>query len=171
MLDRIFSLFIRLPEDIFNRLQDVFLLLVRLYVGWQFFNAGLLKLQSWNNTLFLFQYEYKVPVLSPYVAAVAGTFGELFFPLLLWAGIFGRLSAIGLQAVNIMAVVAYAHVIFNPEFGTGAAADHYLWGLMMVVIMIFGPGKLSVDGWLTYRRNSSVSMDFPRNSLVEGLQS
>ena len=147
-----YSLLVRLPERIVRPFQDLLLLGLRLYVGWQFLNAGMLKLSSWQNTLFLFQYEYKVPFLPPYPAAVLGTLGELLFPVLLFAGLFGRLSALGLQAVNVMAVVAYAHVIFNPEFGTGAAADHYFWGLMLLVIAVFGPGKYSLDQWLSRGR-------------------
>lgn len=153
ILSNINSILVRSPERIFRPFQDLLLLGLRLYVGWQFLNAGLLKLGSWENTLFLFQYEYKVPLLPPYPAAVLGTFGEIAFPVLLFVGLFGRLSALGLQAVNIMAVVAYAHVIFNPEFGTGAAADHYFWGLMLVIVLIFGPGKYSADEWLVRRRN------------------
>ena len=141
--------FIKWPAEIFDRFQDVFLLALRLYVGWQFFHSGLLKLNSWSNTLYLFQYEYKVPLLPPYPAAVLGTFGELFFPVLLWVGLTGRLAAAGLQAVNIMAVISYAHVLFNPDFGTGTPTDHYYWGLMMLVIMIFGPGRASLDELLS----------------------
>jgi len=143
------------PAKLLNHTQDIVALALRLYVGWQFFNAGLLKLNSWPNTLFLFEYEYQVPVLSPYWAAVLGTAGELAFPVLLWLGLMGRLSAIGLQFVNVMAVVAYAHVIFNPEFGTGAAADHYYWGLMMLVITVYGPGRISLDALLTRRTQSA----------------
>jgi putative oxidoreductase len=156
-LSNVYSILVRLPERLIRPFQDLLLLGLRFYVGWQFLNAGLLKLGSWENTLFLFQYEYKVPLLSPYSAAVLGTFGEIAFPVLLFVGLFGRLSALGLQAVNVMAVIAYAHVIFNPEFGTGAAADHYFWGLMLVVILVFGPGKYSADGWLARRRNAGSS--------------
>lgn len=163
-------LFISVPANILDGLRDIFALAIRVYVGWQFFTAGLLKISSWSNTLFLFEHEYEVPFLAPYPAAVLGTFGELFFPVMLWLGLFGRLSAIGLQAVNIMAVVAYAHVIFNPEFGTGAVADHYLWGLMMLIIMIYGPGKLSVDEWLS-RRWGATSDTKGSRDLIEGYQS
>jgi len=149
--DTLIRFLIANPSRIFNSAQDLLALALRLYVGWQFFSAGLLKLNSWENTLFLFEYEYRVPVLSPFWGAVTGTVGELAFPVLLWLGLASRLAAAGLQAVNIMAVVAYAHVIFNPEFGTGAAADHYLWGLMALVILIYGPGRISIDYLLTRR--------------------
>jgi len=43
--------------------------------------------------------------LPPGVAAVAGTFGELVVPLLLIPGLFTRPAALGLSAVNLLAVV------------------------------------------------------------------
>lgn len=144
MIDKLMNVFVSQPARILNRLQDVFMLGMRLFVGWQFFKAGLLKLQAWDSTLFLFQYEYRVPLLSPNLAAILGTVGELLFPALLFVGLAGRLSALGLQAVNIMAVVAYAHVIFSEGFES-SAADHYLWGLILFAIVIYGPGKLSAD--------------------------
>ena len=144
MIDKFLTVLVAQPARVFNYLQDLFIFVIRLFVGWQFFKAGLLKLQSWDSTLFLFQYEYQVPLLSPNLAAILGTLGELLFPALLFAGLAARLSAIGLQAVNIMAVVAYAHVIFAEGY-EASAADHYLWGLMLLAIMIYGPGRLSVD--------------------------
>ena len=41
------------------------LVFLRFYVGWQFFNAGLVKIHDWNATLALFHDEYSVPLLSP----------------------------------------------------------------------------------------------------------
>ena len=144
MIDKLLNSLVTQPARLLNRLQDLFVLGMRLFVGWQFFKAGLLKLQSWDSTLFLFQYEYRVPLLSPNLAAILGTVGELLFPALLFVGLAGRVSAIGLQVVNIMAVVAYAHVIFAAGF-EASAADHYLWGLMLLVIAIYGPGRFSLD--------------------------
>lgn len=153
-LQHLLTWLIEWPAHVLDHLQDLLALGLRLYVGWQFFHAGMLKLGSWDSTLYLFEYEYRTPVLSPHLAAVLGTAGELAFPVLLWMGLASRLAATGLQFVNVMAVVAYAHVIFNPEYGTSAAADHYLWGLMILVIMVYGPGRLSADqllSWFKYR--------------------
>ena len=144
MVDKTLNLLVAKPARIFSHFQDIFVLAMRLFVGWQFLKAGLLKLQAWDSTLFLFQYEYRVPLLSPNLAAILGTIGELLFPALLFIGLAGRLSALGLQAVNVMAVVAYAHVIFSEGF-EASAADHYLWGLMLLAITIYGPGRLSAD--------------------------
>lgn len=131
-------------------LRSPLLLVLRVYVAWQFWKAGWLKLQAWDVTLGLFREEYHVPLLPPELAAVAGTFGELFFPLLLLLGLFGRLGALGLFAVNAMAVVAYTHVLLAEGF-EAALAQHVLWGWMLAVLAVFGSGGVSLDAWLGRR--------------------
>jgi putative oxidoreductase len=133
-----------LPSRVLGSFDSLFLLGIRVWVGWDFLKSGLLKIGSWQNTLFLFQQEYHTPLLPPAVAAVAGTAGELAFPVLLFAGVASRLSALGLFAVNVMAVVSYAHVLLGEGF-EAALAQHYLWGFSLLVLMVFGPGKLSID--------------------------
>ena len=143
------------PARILNALRwDLFLVLMRFYVGYQFWKAGLIKLNSWDSTLFLFEYEYRVPLLSPYLAALLGTIGELLFPLMLFAGLAGRLGALGLSVVNVVAVVAYAHVIFSAGF-ENSVNDHWVWGLMLLAIMVFGPGKLSLDYLINRSRGAT----------------
>jgi putative oxidoreductase len=139
-----------LAERAAGSLQSALLLATRIYVSWQFLESGWLKLQDWDNTLFLFQEEYRTPVLSPAVAAVAGTFGETVFPVLLIAGLLGRYSAAGLFAVNVMAVVSYAHVLLGEGF-EAALGQHYLWGFMLLVLIVFGPGRWSADHLITRR--------------------
>lgn len=75
-----------------DKLQPLALLAARLYVADVFWRSGWIKLTNWDSTVDLFQSEYHVPVLPPTFAAVAGTFGELFFPALLVLGLFGRLG-------------------------------------------------------------------------------
>lgn len=133
------------PARILNSLRwDFFLIVIRFYVGYQFWKAGLIKLGAWDSTLFLFEYEYRVPLLSPYLAAVLGTVGELLFPLMLFLGLASRLGAVGLSVVNVVSVVAYAHVIFSAGF-ENTVNDHWIWGAMLLAVMAFGPGKLSLD--------------------------
>jgi putative oxidoreductase len=125
-------------------LQPLFALGARWWVSWQFLKSGMLKFEDWETTLFLFQEEYHTPLLSPFLAAVMGTFGELFFPLLLIVGLFGRLAAVGLLAVNVMAVVSYAHVLLTPGF-EAALGQHYLWGTLLAMLAVYGPGRFSLD--------------------------
>lgn len=126
------------------------LLAIRLYVPWQFFKSGLVKLQGWESTLYLFREEYHVPLLPPVAAAVAGTTGEILFPVLLAAGLLTRYSAIGLSAVNVMAVVSYANVLLSEGF-EAALGQHYLWGSLLLVLAVFGPGRWSMDEFLRRR--------------------
>lgn len=131
-------------------LQAPFLFATRVYVAWQFLKSGWLKVTSWDVTLSLFRDEYHVPVLPPELAAVVGTVGELFFPVLLLLGLAGRLGAVGLFAVNVMAVVSYAHVLLGEGF-EAALGQHYLWGFMLATLVVFGPGAWSLDRWLAPR--------------------
>ena len=126
-----------------DSLQPLLLLAARLYVGLIFFRAGWLKIADWSNTLALFRDTYKVPLLPPELAAYAGTFGELFFPVLLVLGLAGRLGAAGLFAVNVMAVASYLE-LFGFECPAGINA-HYYWGSILLLLMVFGPGKISID--------------------------
>jgi len=126
---------------------DPALLVLRVWVSWQFLKSGWLKLTDWDTTRFLFAEEYHVPWLPPTVAAALGTFGELVFPALLVLGLLSRYAALGLSAVNAMAVIAYAHVLYAAGY-EGALAQHWLWGVALAVLVVFGAGAWSLDGWL-----------------------
>ena len=150
----IYTWLVTMPSDFLNRLQSGLILGVRWWIAWQFLKSGWLKLNSWDTTLFLFKEEYHVPVVPPEFAAVAGTGGELIFPVLLIVGLFGRLSAVGLSAVNAMAVYAYAHVLLSEGF-EAALGQHILWGFMLLVVVVYGPGKVSLDYLFSDRRTAS----------------
>ena len=126
-----------------DRLRSVLLLGTRLWVSWQFLVSGWIKVTNWDTTLDLFRSEYHVPLLPPYVAAVTGAFGELFFPCLLVLGLFTRVGALGLFAVNAMALISYWHVLGQDGF-EAARGQHYLWGYMALVIATCGAGFFSV---------------------------
>ena len=116
---------------------------LRIYLGLVFFKAGLTKIADWNSTVSLFQDEYQVPLLSPELAAAMGTAGELVLPLLLWSGFLSRPAALGLFIVNLMAVISYP-LLFTFDC-PAALNDHRYWGLLLLVLIVFGPGRVSVD--------------------------
>ena len=132
-----------------DRLQPLLLLAARLYVSMIFFRAGLLKIADWSNTLALFRDTYRVPVLAPELAAYAGTFGELVFPVLITLGLAGRVGAAGLFAVNVLAVASYLD-LFGFECPAGINS-HYTWGSILLALVVFGPGRISLDA-LVLRR-------------------
>ena len=121
---------------------------IRLFVAHDFFLSGLTKIRDWDTTLALFQDEYQVPVLPPALAAVGGTFGELFLPVLLVLGLGTRFAAIGMTFVNIFAVISYWHVLKDLE---PALAQHVTWGILLLVTLFHGPGKISLDAWIWRR--------------------
>jgi putative oxidoreductase len=133
-----------------DRLQSLLLLATRFYVGWQFTKSGWLKITSWDTTLDLFHNEYHVPLLPPDLAAVMGTCGELGFPLFLYLGLFTRFGAFGQFFVNAMAVISYRQVLLAEGY-EAALGQHVLWGFMLLVVMLFGAGKYSLDHWLERR--------------------
>jgi putative oxidoreductase len=120
-------------------LQPLAQLAARLFVARAFFLSGLTKLRDWESTLALFEDEYHVPLLSPQLAAVFGTGGELVLPVLLALGLAGRFAAAGLTVVNLVAVASLA------EIAPAALAQHQLWGALLVGLVLWGPGRWSVD--------------------------
>jgi putative oxidoreductase len=120
-------------------------LALRLWVANVFLKSGINKFQSPDVTLMLFQYEYSVPILSPALAANLATWVELIFPVLLAIGLAGRVSAGVLFVFNIVAVISY------PTLNEAGQMQHILWGIMLLVPMLHGPGKLSVDHFIRGR--------------------
>lgn len=128
-----------------DKVQPLLLLGFRFYVAKVFWMSGLAKIRDWSITLALFTDEYHVPVLPPAVAALMGTATELSMPLLLALGLATRFGAFVLFFFNIVAVVSYAAL---PDI---AVKDHILWGTMILVILLVGPGKISLDHVLERR--------------------
>jgi putative oxidoreductase len=128
-----------------DKLQPLVLLAFRLYLARVFFMSGLTKIQDWSVTVALFTDEYRVPVLSPGIAALMGTATELSMPALLALGLATRFGAFVLFFFNIIAVVSYAAL---PDI---AVKDHYLWGVLTLILLLFGPGKISLDQWFEGR--------------------
>jgi len=131
--------------DAIESLQPLAQLAARLYVAKVFFWSGLTKLRDWEITVALFTDEYKVPLLSPELAALLGTFGELAFPVLLVLGLAGRFAALGLFVVNAVAVISLQDI---PE---PALMQHLFWGSLLIGLLLWGPGRWSVDHLLFKR--------------------
>lgn len=126
-------------------LQPLAQLAARIYVARVFFLSGLTKLRDWDTTLLLFREEYRVPLLSPEWAAVAGTLGETVLPVLLVLGLGGRVAAAGLFVVNAVAVISL------PEIAEAAWQQHLFWGCLLAGLVLWGPGRWSADAWLRRR--------------------
>ena len=125
--------------------QPLAALLARLYVAQVFFMSGITKIRDWETTVSLFTDEYKVPYLSPELAALLGTAGELVLPVLLVLGLLGRFAALGLFVVNAIAVISLS------EIAPAALQQHITWGVLLALLAIYGCGKWALDHWLIKR--------------------
>lgn len=141
-----------------NAAQPLAALAARVYIAQVFFLSGLTKIRDWETTLLLFTEEYKVPLLSPQLAAISGTAGELVLPVLLLLGLAGRFSALGLSVVNVVAVISLA------EIAPAALQQHITWGVLLAALAIHGVGKWSVDClWIQPRLNRTPATGMALN--------
>ena len=131
---------------------DIAQLLARVIVGLVFWRSGLTKIDGFglaDNTIFLFEAEYNVPLLPPALAAYMATAAELALPLLLFVGLFSRFAATGLFLMTLV-----IQLFVYPS----AYMTHGLWAVGLLLIMTFGPGRLSLDhvlGWEPGRKGLS----------------
>jgi putative oxidoreductase len=114
-------------------------LFARVGIAGVFWRSGQTKVSGWEitgSTYFLFQDEYKVPVLPPDLAAQLATAAEHIFPVLLILGLFTRLSALGLLGMTVV-----IQVFVYPN----SWPDHAVWASALLLILLKGPGPLSLD--------------------------
>jgi putative oxidoreductase len=127
-------------------LQSPLLLVLRLYWGWQFFQTGKAHLMNLEKTTAFFT-DLGIPAPKLNVILAGGT--ECVGGLLLLIGLCSRLISVPLMFTMI---IAYAtadkdalHAIFSDP-DKFVSASPFLFLLTAVLIFVFGPGKISVDG-------------------------
>ncbi|MFI5358064.1 MAG: DoxX family protein [Opitutales bacterium] len=126
-------------------LRSPFLLVIRLYWGWQFFLTGKGKLTHLDHTT---DYFASLNIPAPRLNAMLAGSTECVFGLLLLAGLGGRVVPVPLIGLLITAYFTSEqealHAFFsNPD--KFLTADPFLFLFATVIILVFGPGKLSLD--------------------------
>lgn len=130
---------------VLNYGQDIFLLAIRTYWGWQFFQTGKGKLLNFDRTVeFFTSLNIPLPAVN---AAMAGTV-ECLGGLLLLIGLFSRVVSLQLIVVMIVAYLtadaeALQNIFSKPDDFTSASP--FLFLLTAVIVACFGGGKLSLD--------------------------
>jgi putative oxidoreductase len=129
-----------------ENLQSVFLLIIRLYWGWQFFIAGKGKIENIGKIVDAFtQMGIPHPALSAHLAGWTECIGGLC----LLIGFASRLVSLPLIFTMCVAY-ATAHrealmgIFSDPD--TFLSQPPFLFLLTSVIVLIFGPGRFSVDG-------------------------
>jgi putative oxidoreductase len=96
-----------------------------------------------DATFALFADEYKVPLISPTVAAYVASGIEFVLPLLLLLGLLTRLSAF----ILLMMTLVIQIFVFPDAWWT----VHAYWTAILIVLIARGPGAISLDH-LLFRR-------------------
>lgn len=145
-----------------NYLKDIGDLIARFWIAKIFFLSGLSKIYDWDTTIVLFKYQYSVILMSPMVAAYVGTAAEFILPALLLLGLGGRFFIFVFFAYNAMCAFSF-HFLWTPAGVTGLD-DHITWGILLMMLMFHGPGRLSLDylihkkwGYLIHTRNDKLA--------------
>jgi putative oxidoreductase len=152
-----------------------FLLLVRLYWGWQFSQTGWGKLHRLPQVT---QFFASLNIPAPGFNAVFVSWLELIGGILLILGLASRWTALLLAIDMLVAYLtsdttALRSVLSDP--GKFYNADPYTFLFAALLILIFGPGKLAIDSYLPWRHKpqaSTHSLDAPGagRSAFEGSQ-
>src|ERR1700719_2118383 len=128
-----------------SRLQSLFLLLVRLYWGWQLIESGWGKLHHLGKvTEFFTSLNLPMPAQMAVFISCVEFFGGIFLAI----GLLSRLTALVLTVNMIMAYVtadreALQSIFSDPDKFYAAAP--YVFLIASLIILIFGPGKFCLD--------------------------
>jgi putative oxidoreductase len=151
-------------ERAISRLQSPLLLAVRLYWGWQFFQTGLGKLTNIPKVIdFFTSLGIPFPTLNAYFVGSLECVGGA----LLFLGLGSRIITLPLTFNMLVAyITADREALFSffSDPGKFYAADPYTFLFAALLILIFGPGKISLDSAIGYLRKRRVAE-------LEGLRS
>jgi len=120
--------------------QDLVALAARFGIGATFWLSGRTKMEGviavTDGAIDLFREEFRLPLIDPVVAAHMAAWAETLFPMLLFLGLFTRLSAAALLFMTLV-----IQVFVYPS----GWPDHILWFTALLLILARGPGAISLD--------------------------
>ena len=122
------------------------LLFVRVAVGHVFWASGQTKVEGFAlrpEAIDLFRDEYKLPLISPEIAAPMAAIAEHVLPILLVVGLFSRFASLGLIVMTL--------VIQFLVYPDAWWSQHSLWLGLLLVILVRGPGAWSLDRFVLSR--------------------
>lgn len=95
-----------------------------------------------DSAVTLFKEEYRVPLIPPEPAALMAAFAEHVFPLLILIGLATRLSSLALLLMTLV-----IQIFVYPD----AYPTHGVWAAVLLYLMAYGPGKISLDHLIARR--------------------
>ena len=115
-------------------------LIIRVAIGAVFFLSGRTKVEGLlditDSTYSLFATEYQVPLIPSDIAALLATWSEHLFPVLIVLGLMTRFSALALLGMTLV-IQIFVYPLGWPT--------HLLWAALLLYLVRFGAGSLSLD--------------------------
>lgn len=132
-------------------LKDIPLLLMRLVLAYGFWGPAMMKWKNIDGIASWFgDMGYPFPTLNAYLAATT----ELTGSILVLLGIGTRIISIPMMVVMLVAIFT-VHLGHGFEAGNNGFEIPLYYLIMLLTLMVYGPGKYSVEGLL--RRATSKS--------------
>lgn len=148
------SSILRLAETVFMKIpESLILFIARFSIAAVFWKSGQTKIEGFSldlismdmqlgwpqlkeSTLFLFEYEYNLPLISAGIAAILATIAEHILPILILTGFFTRFAAFGLAGMTLV-IQLFVYPDAYPTHGT--------WLAIALLLMYRGAGVFSLD--------------------------
>jgi putative oxidoreductase len=153
-VDLLYGWFLKIASS----LQSPLLLAIRLYWGWQFWQAGWGKLADISKVVGYFT---SLGIPAPYLNAYFVALLEAGGGILLILGLGSRLIALPLVIDMVIAYVtadgeALKSIFSEPDKFYAAAPYTFLFASLL--ILVFGPGKISLDTLIArYRKKKQAA--------------
>jgi putative oxidoreductase len=121
-------------------------LIARVSIAAVFFLSGRTKVEGLltitDSTYALFAEEYRLPLIPGDIAAHLATYSEHLFPILLVLGLGARFAALALLGMTVV-IEVFVYPLGWPT--------HLLWATVLLYIIRFGAGPISLDHLLSRR--------------------
>ncbi len=161
-----------LLSSVLSAFQPLFLLLTRFYLAFVFFTRGLARLinpdsplgdafqkelisERWNESLSVFESQFSVAFLSSEMSAIIVTSIELVMPIFILLGLASRFAALGLLVLYVVGLLFYIDMAnlgalssMFPGVDIATIYQQLIVGLLLLLLVCWGPGKLSLDAVL-----------------------
>jgi putative oxidoreductase len=141
LINRVDTALSRIPEA-------AILLFTRIVAGHVFWASGRTKVEGLftlrPETVDLFRDEYRLPLISPEIAAPMAAAAEHILPILLVLGLFTRFAALGLVGMTLV-----IQFLVYPEAWWPV---HSLWLGLLLVLVWRGGGAWAADRFVLEKR-------------------
>lgn len=109
-----------------------------------------------ESAISLFQDEYRLPIIPAEAAALMAAWAEHMFPVLILLGLATRISSLALLGMTLI-----IQIFVYPD----AYPTHGVWAVALLFLIVHGPGKLSIDDWISNKYYHPFNNNSLRSSI------